>query len=133
MAITKQKGDLAEVAIMKDLLKKGYKVSIPFGEDNKYDLIVLKKNKFLRLQCKYSKVKNNMIRVRCRSANNWKLLKYTAKDIDYIVVYNIVNDTCYYIPSKMFKNGRNAINLRLTPPKSGRRKDVNWASNFTKF
>jgi hypothetical protein len=33
MAPLKQKGDVAELAVALDLRRRGYKVSIPFGED----------------------------------------------------------------------------------------------------
>ncbi len=38
MASLKQKGDLAEVMVASDLLRRGYKIAIPFGDDSDYDL-----------------------------------------------------------------------------------------------
>lgn len=42
MAITKTKGDLGEALIMVDILRRGYRVALPVGEDWSCDLIVLK-------------------------------------------------------------------------------------------
>lgn len=39
MASLKQKGDLAELKVAADLLRRGCRLSIPFGEDCDYDLI----------------------------------------------------------------------------------------------
>ena len=39
MAPLKQKGDLAELKIAADLIDRGCRLSIPFGEDCDYDLI----------------------------------------------------------------------------------------------
>jgi hypothetical protein len=38
MAPTKAKGDLAELKVAADLIAKGYRVALPFGEDCDYDL-----------------------------------------------------------------------------------------------
>jgi hypothetical protein len=40
MAPLKQKGDLAEMLVAADLVRRGYKVALPFGEDWDSDLIV---------------------------------------------------------------------------------------------
>jgi hypothetical protein len=39
VASLKQKGDLAELKIAADLIDRGCRISIPFGEDCDYDLI----------------------------------------------------------------------------------------------
>src|SRR6476660_3392444 len=39
MAPLKQKGDLAELKVATDLIDRGCRISIPFGEDCDYDLI----------------------------------------------------------------------------------------------
>ncbi len=49
MAETKRKGDLGEIMIMADILRRGYKVAIPFGEDWRFDLIVLRSKSFERV------------------------------------------------------------------------------------
>lgn len=37
---TKRTGDLSELRLMHDLVRAGYVVSIPFGEDHRYDLLI---------------------------------------------------------------------------------------------
>jgi hypothetical protein len=131
MAETKRKGDLGEAMIMADVLKKGYKVAIPVGEDWRYDLIVLRGKKLERLQCKYSTSNGEVIEVRCRSCNNWSVLKYTSSELDWMAVYDALTEKCYYLPSSMLgKKGRTIIYLRLTPPKNGQVKGVLWAKDF---
>ena len=39
MASLKRKGDLAELKVAADLIDRGCRISIPFGEDCDYDLI----------------------------------------------------------------------------------------------
>ncbi len=40
MAPLKQKGDLAEMMVAADLLRRGHRIAFPHGEDWDYDLIV---------------------------------------------------------------------------------------------
>jgi hypothetical protein len=40
MASLKMKGDLAELKVAADLLERGYKIAIPYGEDWDFDLII---------------------------------------------------------------------------------------------
>ena len=40
MAPLKQKGDLAELLVAADLRRRGYLISLPYGEDSPYDLVL---------------------------------------------------------------------------------------------
>ena len=133
MAETKSKGDLAEAIIMADVLRRGYKVALPLGEDWRFDLIVQRNGKLERLQCKYTESNGQLIKADCRSTNNWSTIKYTTKDIDWLVVYDKTTDKCYYLPSKLLGKGKAALNLRLAPPKNNQKKDIRWAKDYTTF
>jgi len=54
MAITKQKGDIAEAYVIYALRQKGFNVLVPWGEDNRYDLVSEKNGVFKRIQVKYA-------------------------------------------------------------------------------
>ena len=41
---TKLKGDLGELKVASDLVSQGYTISIPFGDNSAYDLILDKNN-----------------------------------------------------------------------------------------
>ena len=116
---------------MAEALRRGYKVALPVGEDWRYDLIVLRQNKLERVQCKYTESNGQYVEVRCRSTNNWNVLKYTKEDVDWVVAYDKTTDRCYFIPSSMLGTGRSTIWLRLLPPKNGQKKDILWAKDFT--
>ena len=51
---TKLKGNLTEMQCMLAFMKLGYQISIPFGEDCRYDFIADINNKLYRIQCKTS-------------------------------------------------------------------------------
>jgi PD-(D/E)XK endonuclease len=54
MASLKTKGDLAELKVAADLIERGHRVAIPFGEDNDFDLILCRGDKLERIQVKYT-------------------------------------------------------------------------------
>ena len=54
MASLKQKGDLAELKVAADLIARGCRLSIPFGEDSDYDLIADFEGILHRVQVKYT-------------------------------------------------------------------------------
>ena len=87
MASLKTKGDLAELKVAADLIERGYRVAIPFGEDNDFDLILCRGDKLERVQVKYTESNGKfvIVRTRSRSLTNGKVKRtkyYTAKTID---------------------------------------------------
>jgi hypothetical protein len=49
---SKARGDGTEAAVLRSLVGAGYSVSIPFGDNDKYDLIVDDGAEIRRIQCK---------------------------------------------------------------------------------
>jgi hypothetical protein len=132
-AITKIKGDLGQAMIMADALKRGYKVALPLGEDWRYDLIVLKEGKLLRVQCKYTESTNGVVKVRCETHDGRSYYRYKQEDIDFIAVYDKITDKCYYVNCSYLGKGRGALSLRTCKTKNGQKKRILKAENFTKF
>ena len=129
MAKTKQKGDIAEAKVLSYLISKGYKALLPWGEDNRYDLVCEAKGVFKKIQVKYVTPKNGALDVPLRSANNWNAFRYSNEDVDLIAAYNPENDKVYFISLNDFKNVA-TIKLRLARPKNSQQKLVKWAADF---
>ena len=73
---TKSIGDETEVAILHALVEAGWSVSIPFGDNDKYDLVVDDGESLYRIQCKTAwRNKTETIRFNTHSQ--------TTKDGDY--------------------------------------------------
>lgn len=118
-----RKGDLAEAMVIADVLKRGYQVAKPYGQDWRYDLIVLRNNKMERVQIKIANHQDNAIKVRCRynTGKGRHAKKYTKEMIDWIAAYDQVNNRCYYVPSSVLeKMGPRASSIRI---KDGKFKD----------
>lgn len=130
MAETKRKGDIGEAMVMAEVLRRGYKVALPVGEDWRFDLVVLRGTKLERVQCKYVESNGEFLTIPCRSANNWSTHKYTAEDVDWIAAYDKTTDACYFVPSSLLEEGKATLTLRFTASKNGQTKGVRWAKDF---
>ena len=111
MASLKTKGDLAELKVAADLIERGYRVAIPFGEDNDFDLILCRGNKLERVQVKYTRSNGEVIAVKCYSDSltNGRVRqtkRYTAATIDWLAVYDATTSRCFYIPASDLGSGR---------------------------
>lgn len=135
MATTKTKGDLAELMVATDLVRKGYKIAIPFGEDWNFDLIVCRHEQLERVQVKYTESDGKVIAVRCisHSLTNGKVRRtkqYTAQIIDWLAVYDRTSDRCYYVPAAELGQGRNIMHIRLTESLNNQRERIHFAENY---
>jgi PD-(D/E)XK nuclease superfamily protein len=135
MAPLKRKGDLAELKVAADLLDRGCHISFPYGEDCDYDLIADKEGVLHRIQVKYTESDGEVIGLRCRSHSltNGKIRRtkqYTAKTIDWLVVYDRTSNRCYYLPASDLGAGRSILHLRLTPARNGQRSGVRHAGDY---
>jgi hypothetical protein len=137
VASLKRKGDLAELKVAADLIDRGCRISIPFGEDCDYDLIADFKGRLHRVQVKHVRSDGRMILVRCRSHSltNGKVRvvkHYTSAMVDWIAVYDCTSECCYYCSSReLGPAGRSTLTLRLQPARNGQRLGVRDAAAYT--
>lgn len=135
MAPTKRKGDLAELKVAAHLAELGYRIAFPFGEDWNYDLILIRGEKFERVQVKHATSDGHVIPVRCSSSSltNGKvrrIKRYTAEMVDWIAVYDSTTALCVYVPASMLGQGRRQVSIRLTPTMNGQRALTHHAIQF---
>lgn len=118
MADRKAKGDLAELKIAADLAEKGYGVALPFGEDNDFDLILVREGVLERVQVRYTESNGEVIVVKCYSHSLTqgkvrRTKRYTHETIDWLAVFDSTSGACLYIPAKQLGAGRFQLHLRL--------------------
>jgi hypothetical protein len=136
MASLKRKGDLAELKVAADLIDRGCRLSIPFGEDCDYDLIADYEGRLHRVQVKYTRSDSRIVLMRCRSHSLTKgkiraTKRYTSKTVDWIATYDCTTDRCYYCPSWELGSGRAELRLRLQPARNGQRVGIREAQAYT--
>jgi PD-(D/E)XK nuclease superfamily protein len=135
VAPLKAKGDLAEAMVAADLLKRGHKIAVPFGEDWDYDLIVCRASRLERVQVKHTRSDGRVIVVKCfsHSLTNGRVRRtkrYTAKMIDWVAVYEATTAGCYYLPASELELGKTWLHLRLVPPINGQLSGIRWARDY---
>jgi hypothetical protein len=135
MASLKTKGDLAELKVAADLVERGYRIAIPFGEDNDFDLIICRDDGLERVLVKYARSDGKVIPVRCRSHSltNGRVRQtkhYTAATIDWLAVYDATTRRCFYIPAAELGTGKNTLHLRLTEAKNCQRRGIRFAEKY---
>lgn len=128
---SKQKGNLTELQCITAFYELGYAVSIPYGENSRYDFIADVDGKLLKIQVKTSSVKDDgsVIEFSCRSTrvNSQGPISrtYTKEEIDYFCTY--YQNQCYLIPIEECSKSKK---LRFEPPKSGQKVGINFASDY---
>ena len=134
MAVTKWKGQLAEVEVIRDSVERGYRVSLPMSEDCPYDLVVERRgrcDRLERVQCKYVESNGEYVVVRCRTTNRTCEIRYTDHDIDWIATFDATTKQCYYVPSSLLgPHGRTVVHLRLVPTMNAQLIGVRWATDY---
>jgi len=130
---TKQKGDIAESKFISLLIEKGYNVSVPFGDNTKYDVVVENENKELeKVQVKHGNHCGDIIKFNLESetSTNGKRnrVSYTKDEVDWFGVYVPETDRYYRIPFE--DTPKTEMWLRLKPPKNNQIERVNLARDY---
>lgn len=127
---SKQKGNLTELQCLTAFIEQGCGVSIPYGDNSKYDFIADIDGHLFKIQVKTSSSKDeNAIKFSCRTTHvNCKGVKsetYSSKDIDFFATY--WNNQCYLVP---INECSVAKTLRFVPPKNGQTKGISFAKDY---
>lgn len=95
----KNLGNLTELQCITRFYELGYFVSVPYGDSNKYDMILDYNGKLYKLQCKHAKElyddNHNLLYLRLKTSwqsgytknSQYHTNKYNKKDIDFFVTY----------------------------------------------
>lgn len=133
---TKQVGEISEASILAELLKKGYSVSKPFGDNQHYDLIIDDGGKLLKAQCKTATLSNgSLVCPITRTKGIWKKGEahretYSNNDVDIFLFYNQDLNKVYWVPFSLVANKKTAISLRIEKTKNNQTKGVFLADSF---
>jgi hypothetical protein len=124
-------GDISEAAVIATFVRAGLKVLLPFGNNERYDLVIDRSGKFQRIQVKTGKCERGGVMFNTNSTTtvNGKATKTPYHgQIDAFAVYCRENDTVYVVPVE--KCGSRECFLRFEPSKNGQKKGINLADDF---
>ena len=94
-------GYRSEGAILAHLIRLGYSVLVPFGVNQRYDLVLDIDGELLRAQCKTGRLRKGTIRFPTRSTRiNTKSIfnRDYRGDADLFLIYCPGNDRIYAVP-----------------------------------
>ena len=134
MLSTNQKGAIAETAILAEATRHGIVVYRPAVEGARADMIFEVGPTLLRVQCKWSRLLDQVVEVRartCRRGPNGTYVRgtYSADEVDVIAAYCMGNDTCYVLPMSLF-GAQTMLYLRLAEARNNQRRLVHWAEDY---
>ena len=127
-------GDRSAMVAMLALNDAGYTVSIPFGENARYDFIIDDGTRPARVQCKTGRLRLGAVRFNVCSCYGHHLRPGQSRrdyrdDVDYFVVYCPETDHVYLVPIEDLPISTQAA-LRVDPPLNGQRLRIRFADDY---
>lgn len=112
---TNEKGAITEAKAVEYFTRKGYTVFLPFADTCSIDMLVVKDDKVLRIQCKTGALTDNgnNLAFSAKSVNKQIIKDYHGK-IDFFFVYCQDLDRKFLYPIE--DAGKSEVNIRLLPP-----------------
>ena len=128
---TKKIGNRSEIEVMVALARKGYLVSYPLGENQRYDLIADRGGILSRVQVKTGRLRNGAILFNGYSSHshrNGPSCRSYANEIDYFGVFCPELGAVHLLPigDAATKSGA----LRVHPARNGQTRRVRWADTY---
>ena len=132
---SKDKGNIGEAIVLAEFVKRDIQVSIPFGDNARYDLIAEFNGKLNKIQVKYcnQSTDNDSVPCPCKSSTNHTTNKhYTTyeNDIDYFVFYIAAWNKLALVPIEVI-GARKSITFRKSSTKSGQTANINLIDYYS--
>jgi hypothetical protein len=119
MTNCKRRGEWAELQFMARAAKAGLRITFPWGEMARYDVVVENRGNFVRVQVKSTAYQRPEGCYICGAHPSATSPPYKRGDFDFLAAYVIPEDLWYIIPAKLIVSGKkSAIVLFTTTPNS---------------
>lgn len=127
------KGITTELICMQKFVELGYIVSIPYGNNSRYDLLVDNGKTIWKIQCKTANLNQNgsyTIQTcnKVSTTTQRRTKHYTKDEIDFIV--SLIDDQLVVIPVEFIENSTSR-SFRIEPPKYSSKSKCNLIKDFT--
>lgn len=131
---TKDKGNVGELVILSEFVKRGVPVSIPYGDNTRYDLIAEFNGKLNKIQVKYCSRVTNEGSVICKSSSSKnhttnKRCDSYKDDVDYMAFYIKPWDIACLVPISDIEN-KLSFTIRNSPTKNGQNVGVHYVDDY---
>ena len=119
MSNVKRRGEWAELQFMAKASKLGLRVSKPWGDLSRYDVVVGTTGRFVSVQIKSTIVRASRGCYVCGTKPGNTSRPYQLGEFDFLAAYIIAEDVWYIIPAKVVVHGkRGGIRLNPSDPNS---------------
>lgn len=114
---TKTKGQITEASVALALLQMGKTVLTPYGENQRYDLVLEEESGFRTIQCKTGRLRGGSVRfnlysvVRDKETKGWKKVKYGTA-VDYYGVHCPDNRKNYLVPVSLVGTSEGSLSIK---------------------
>ena len=131
---TKTIGNIGEAKVLCKFVELGIPVYLPFGDNEKSDLIADFNGKLNRIQVKTSlkaedgKMIFSLTSSTMHRKNGVKHI-YTEDEIDYFALYNIERDKLFLVPVSQVPN--TTFNIRYEKPKNNQVQGIHFEEDYT--
>src|SRR5438128_5352851 len=100
----KHRGELAELAFMRKAASRGFAVSKPWGDCERYDFVVRVGKLFWCVQVKSVRAKAPQRPHYCLVTTNSHKIPSSSEDIEFLVAYVFPEDAWYVFPATVVEN-----------------------------
>jgi PD-(D/E)XK endonuclease len=114
MSNCKRRGEWAELQFMAKASKLGLRVSKPWGDLSRYDVVVGTTGRFVSVQIKSTIVRASRGCYVCGTKPGSTSRPYQLGEFDFLAAYIIAEDVWYIIPAKVVVHGKRG-GIRLNP------------------
>ena len=124
-------GQRTEGAILHELIRRGYAVLVPWGVNQRYDLVLDLGHRFVRAQCKTGRLRNGVVMfstqsIQCNTRRT--VIRSYRGEADLFLVYCSDTGRVYSVPVEEATAG--CMYLRVEPTLNGQQQGINWASDY---
>ena len=128
-----EKGNIAEAKLTAAAIELGIGVCLPIGDGCRYDLLFDLHPQLVRVQCKWSPRKGDVIVARFRTSRytprGYVRTLYDSTEIDAVGIYCPELERCYLLPIAEFE-GQGFAHLRLTRSRNNQERGVRMAAQY---
>ena len=130
---TQIKGLTTELICMQKFIELGYIVSVPYGNNSRYDLLVDNGTTIWKVQCKTAKLNENgsyTIQTcnKVSTTTQRRVKHYTKDEIDFIA--SVIQNQLVIIPVELIEKTASKV-FRTELPKYGAKSNCNLIEDFT--
>jgi PD-(D/E)XK endonuclease len=128
---TKSIGERTEAIVLAEFLKAGFVVLLPFGDNQRYDMVIDLDGTFMRVQCKTARLVREGAALSLPTASSYAhrggARRNYRDEADLFAAYSPDTGQVYVL--RVDDVGETEVYLRLTPALNGQTKNVRNAAD----